>query len=55
MMIQEIYKYKNILNSLAELIDKSPLKKGFIIEKTGITAPTFYRKINYFHSLQMKF
>ncbi len=44
-MIQEILEYKNILGSLSALIDKSPYKKGYIIEQTGITAPTFYRKL----------
>ena len=44
-MIQQVIEYKNILSSLGELIDKSPYKKGYIIEKIGITAPTFYRKL----------
>lgn len=44
-MIQQVVEYKNILSRLGELIDKSPYKKGFIIEKVGISAPTFYRKL----------
>jgi len=44
-MIQEIIEYKKVLHSLESLIDSSPLKKGYIIKKTGITAPTFYRKL----------
>jgi len=44
-MIQEIITYKNILDSLADLINKSALKKSFIIEASGIPSPTFYRKL----------
>jgi len=44
-MIQEVYKYKTILESLEDLINKSPYKKGYIIKEVGITAPTFYRKL----------
>lgn len=44
-MIQQVIEYKNILSKLGELIDKSPYKKGYIIEKVGISAPTFYRKL----------
>jgi len=44
-MIEEIITYKNILNSLKGLIDNSPYKKGYIIAQTGISAPTFYRKL----------
>lgn len=44
-MIEQVIEYKNILTRLSDLIDNSPYKKGFIIEKVGITAPTFYRKL----------
>lgn len=44
-MIQEIIAYRNIVNNIEDLIDKSPLKKGYIIEKIGIPSPTFYRKL----------
>ena len=44
-MIQEIITYKNIVNSIEDLMDKSPFKKTYIIEKAGIPSPTFYRKL----------
>ncbi len=44
-MIQEIVAYKNILDTVEETINKSPYKKGYIIEQVGIPAPTFYRKL----------
>lgn len=44
-MIQKIIEYKNLLNELGTLIENSPYKKGYIIEKVGISAPTFYRKL----------
>lgn len=44
-MIQEIITYKNIVNSIEDLMDKSPFKKAYIIEKAGIPSPTFYRKL----------
>lgn len=44
-MIQQIYEYKKILDQVEVLLDKSPFKKGYIVEKVGISAPTFYRKI----------
>lgn len=44
-MIQEIITYKNIVNSIEDLMNKSPLKKSYIIEKAGIPSPTFYRKL----------
>lgn len=40
-MIQEIINYKNVLNLLEELIEKSPYKKKYIINKVGISSPTF--------------
>jgi hypothetical protein len=33
------------LESLENLINSSPFKKGYIIEKTGMSSPTFYRKL----------
>ncbi|WP_017494589.1 hypothetical protein [Flavobacterium sp. WG21] len=44
-MIQEIITYMNIVNSIENLIDTSPYKKNYIIEKVGIPSPTFYRKL----------
>jgi hypothetical protein len=44
-MIQEIITYKNIVCNLEDLMNKSPLKKTYIIEKVGIPSPTFYRKL----------
>jgi hypothetical protein len=44
-MIQEIITYKNIVNDIEDLIAKSPFKKNYIIEQTGIPSPTFYRKL----------
>lgn len=44
-MIHQVLEYKNILISLNDIIDNSPFKKGYIIKKTGITSPTFYRKL----------
>ncbi|MEN2398264.1 hypothetical protein GKZ90_0000615 [Flavobacterium sp. MC2016-06] len=44
-MIQEVIAYKNIVDSIEILMDKSPFKKNYIIEKVGIPSPTFYRKL----------
>lgn len=44
-MIQEIIAYRNIVNNIEDLMNKSPFKKGYIIEKVGIPSPTFYRKL----------
>ncbi|WP_144219790.1 hypothetical protein [uncultured Flavobacterium sp.] len=44
-MIREIIAYKNIVNDIEDLINKSPFKKNYIIEKIGIPSPTFYRKL----------
>lgn len=44
-MIQEVLAYKNVLRSIKELMDNSPYKKRYIIEKTGMSAATFYRKL----------
>ncbi len=44
-MIQEIIAYKNIVDNIENLMEKSPFKKNYIIEKVGIPSPTFYRKL----------
>lgn len=44
-MIQEIIAYRNIVNNIEDLMNKSPFKKGYIIERVGIPSPTFYRKL----------
>lgn len=44
-MIQEVIEYKNIVDNIESLMDKSPYKKNYIIEKVGIPSPTFYRKL----------
>lgn len=44
-MISEIITYKNIVNNLETLMNDSPYKKNYIIEKVGIPSPTFYRKL----------
>lgn len=44
-MIQEIIKYKNIVTNLENLLNESPVKKSYVIEKIGIPSPTFYRKL----------
>ncbi|SNR24099.1 hypothetical protein [Flavobacterium sp. ov086] len=44
-MIQEIITYKNIVCNLEDLMNNSPFKKNYIIEKVGIPSPTFYRKL----------
>lgn len=44
-MIQEIITYKNIVSNVEDLMNKSPFKKNYIIEKVGMPSPTFYRKL----------
>jgi hypothetical protein len=44
-MIQEIIEYKNIVNNIEDLMNNSPFKKNYIIEKVGIPSPSFYRKL----------
>ena len=44
-MIREIITYKNIVCNLEDLMNNSPFKKNYIIEKVGIPSPTFYRKL----------
>lgn len=44
-MIQEIINYKKLVGGIDELMNKSPFKKNYIIEKIGMPNPTFYRKL----------
>ena len=44
-MIQQILEYQKILTSIDDVLSKSAYKKSYIIEKIGIPAPTFYRKL----------
>ncbi|WP_113635169.1 hypothetical protein [Nubsella zeaxanthinifaciens] len=44
-MIAEIITYKNILQNLGELLQKSPFKMEYIIKETKIPPATFYRKM----------
>ena len=44
-MILEIKNYIKISNSIDEILRNSPFKIKYIIEKTGISEPTFFRKM----------
>lgn len=44
-MIQEIKKVDFIIENLLDIISKSPFKLEFVIEKSQLSKPTFYRKI----------
>lgn len=44
-MILEIKNYIKISNSIDEILKNSPFKVKYIIEKTGISEPTFFRKM----------
>ena len=44
-MILEIKNYIKISNSIDEILKSSPFKIKYIIEKTGISEPTFFRKM----------
>ncbi|MCC9020017.1 hypothetical protein [Flavobacterium lipolyticum] len=44
-MIKEILIYKEVVNEIYELIDKSTYKKNYAIEKVGISRSIFYRKL----------
>lgn len=44
-MIIEILNYKNVLENIPELLNNSPYKMNYIVNKTGISSPTFYRKL----------
>lgn len=44
-MIAEIQKYIEIQNNIDQIIKNSPVKLSFIIEKSGIKKPTFFKKL----------
>ncbi|MDO3424695.1 hypothetical protein QWT87_07305 [Chryseobacterium sp. APV1] len=44
-MILEIKNYIKISNSIDEILKNSPFKMKYIIEKSGISEPTFFRKM----------
>ncbi|WP_051230493.1 hypothetical protein [Epilithonimonas caeni] len=44
-MILEIKNYIKISNSIDEILRNSPFKLKYIIEKSGISEPTFFRKM----------
>ena len=44
-MIAEIEKYIEIQNSIDLILKESPFKISYIIEKTGIKKPTFFKKM----------
>lgn len=45
MIAYYINKYIDIINSLSDLIETSPFKTKYIIEKMGMTQSTFYKKL----------
>lgn len=47
-MINTLIEYKEAVRSVESLINSSPYKKSYIIERTGISSPTFYRKLKNF-------
>ncbi len=44
-MIAEIEKYIEIQNNIDEILKSSPFKMSYIIEKSGIKKPTFFKKL----------
>lgn len=44
-MISEIEKYIEIQNNIDEILKNSPFKISYIIEKSGIKKPTFFKKL----------
>lgn len=48
--------YKNLINDVDNLIERSPFKLNFIIDKLGLTRSTFYhkRKNNSFTTLEIE-
>lgn len=44
-MIAEIEKYIEIQNNIDEILRNSPFKMSYIIEKSGIKKPTFFKKL----------
>lgn len=44
-MILEIENYIKIQNNIDDILKNSPFKMSYIIEKTGIKKPTFFKKL----------
>ncbi len=44
-MREKVIEYKKVLEKVNLLIKSSPYKKNYIIKKTGMSSPTFYRKL----------
>lgn len=44
-MIAEIEEFIKIQNSIDKILKESPFKMSYIIEKSGIKKPTFFRKL----------
>ena len=44
-MIEEVFKYKEIVESIAQEIKKSPFKVEYVIKESKIIPGTFYRKL----------
>ena len=44
-MTAEIEKYIEIQNNIDEILKNSPFKMSYIIEKSGIKKPTFFKKL----------
>lgn len=44
-MIAEIERYIEVQNSIDEILKNSPFKMSYIIEKSGIKKPTFFKKL----------
>jgi len=44
-MIAEIEKYIEIQNNIDQILKNSPVKLSYIIEKSGIKKPTFFKKL----------
>jgi len=44
-MTKEIEEYIDILNNIDEILKNSPFKMSYIIEKSGIKKPTFFKNL----------
>jgi len=44
-MISEIEKFIEIQNNIDQILKNSPFKMSYIIEKSGIKKPTFFKKL----------
>lgn len=44
-MIAEIKKYIEIQNNIDQILKNSPVKLSYIIERSGIKKPTFFKKL----------